>query len=563
MVSLSSPESGSSPISVAARGPTASSGSLLGDLVSAARLAGGLPRFFRRPAPAAEAQATIRQRLERRRATFLELMRRAIFARPGSPYERLLRMAGCELGDLVGLVEREGVEGALGVLYRAGVFLRVEEAKGRQPVVRGGERFTVRPGDLRNPLLATHFRMHTGGSGGAPATIPIDLATIRDRAVNRRILLQARGGLDATYVEWGVPGSQTLFTVLEYACAGLPVRHWLLKVDPASPELHAAYRWSLRLTQWASLVAGRPLARPEHVPPDRAIDVARRMAAIIRAGDTVWYNGTVSGAVAIATAALEAGVDLRGARFAAGSEAMTEARQAAIRRAGVSVVVGYGTTETSRIGYGCLHEAAVNDVHVLGDLNAVIQPGPARAGDADPPLPPRALLLTPVSLTAPLVALNLSLGDQGWLDEHDCGCPYRGIGWTTRLRAIESFEKLKAAGMTFLDTDVIRILEADLPARFGGGPTDYQLVEEEQIDGRTRVLLVVHPRVGDAEPAAIAAWFLDRLGQGSGAERIMAMTWKRSDTLAAVRGMPRATAAGKILPVIRKSSHVATGRPAG
>ena len=78
-----------------------------------------------------------------------------------------------------------------------------------------------------------------------------------------------------------------------------------------------------------------------------------------------------------------------------------------------------------------------------------------------------------------MVALNLSLGDQGWLDEQDCGCPYRGIGWTTRFRAIESFEKLKAAGMTFLDTDVIRILEADLPARFGGGPTDYQLVEEE------------------------------------------------------------------------------------
>ena len=165
-------------------------------------------------------------------------------------------MAGCEWSDLVRLVQRDGVEGALGALYRAGVFLRVDEAKGRQPVVRGAERFTVRPGDLHNPLLATHFRMHTGGSGGAPATIPIDVATVRDRAINRQILLEARGGIDATYVEWGVPGSQTLFTVIEYACAGLPVRHWLLKVDPASPELHAAYRWSLRLTRWASLARG-------------------------------------------------------------------------------------------------------------------------------------------------------------------------------------------------------------------------------------------------------------------------------------------------------------------
>jgi hypothetical protein len=45
---------------------------------------------------------------------------------------------------------------------------------------------------------------------------------------------------------------------------------------------------------------------------------------------------------------------------------MTAARQkAAVRRAGVSVVVGFGTTETSRIGYGCLDEGAVNNVYVL------------------------------------------------------------------------------------------------------------------------------------------------------------------------------------------------------
>ena len=164
-------------------------------------------------------------------------------------------------------------------------------------------------------------------------------------------------------------------------------------MDPASPELHAAYRWSLRLTHWASLIAGRPLARPEHVPPDRAVDVARRMAAITRDGGRVWHNGVVSGAVAIAAAALESGLDLRGARFSVGSEPMTEARQAVIRRAGVSVAVGYGTTETSRIGYGCLDERAVNDVHVLGDLNAIIQPGqvgPTSPSDVGPPLPPRA-----------------------------------------------------------------------------------------------------------------------------------------------------------------------------
>jgi hypothetical protein len=527
-----------------------------GDLVSAARLFSSLPTFLRRPEPAAGAPATIRHRLAERESIFLDLVDRAIYARSESPYAQLLRWAGCERGDLARMVRQDGIETSLEALYRVGVFLRADEAKGRQPVVRGGRRFTIRPGELHNPLLTTHFLMHTGGSGGAPATIPIDLATIRDRAVNRHVLLEARGGVGATYVEWGVPGSQTLFTVLEYACAGMPVRHWLLKVDPASPSLHAAYRWSFRLTRAAGLVAGRPLARPEHVPLDQALVVARRIAGILRTGQKAWYNGTVSSGVAIVAAAQDAGLDLRGALFSIGSEPMTEARLAVIRGAGVSVVVGFGTTETSRIGYGCLDGRTVNEVHVLGDLNAVIQPGPSGgtpAGDPGPGLPPRALLLTSVSPTAPLVVLNLSLGDRGHLGRRDCGCPYERIGWTTHLRDVESFEKLKAGGMTFLDTDVVRILEADLPARFGGSPTDYQLVEEEDVDGRPRVVLVVRPEVGALDPARVAAWFLDRLGRGSGAERVMALTWQRSGILEVARRAPQVTDAGKILPVLRRT----------
>jgi hypothetical protein len=57
------------------------------------------------------------------------------------------------------------------------------------------------------------------------------------------------------------------------------------------------------------------------------------------------------------------------------------------------------------------------------------------------------------------------------------------LGWTTHLRDIRSQEKLTAGGMTFLDTDLIRVLEEVLPARFGGAPTDYQLVEEEAEEG--------------------------------------------------------------------------------
>ena len=117
--------------------------------------------------------------------------------------------------------------------------------------------------------------------------------------------------------------------------------------------------------------------------------------------------------------------------------------------------------------------------------------------------------------------------------------------------------------MTFLDTDVIRILEADLPARFGGGPTDYQLLEEDDAHGRTRVVLVVRPEVGPLDPGAVAAWFLERLGQGSGAERIMALTWQQSGILEVVRRAPEITAAGKILPVLRAAGRRMRGKWSG
>ena len=58
-------------------------------------------------------------------------------------------------------------------------------------------------------------------------------------------------------------------------------------------------------------------------------------------------------------------------------------------------------------------------------------------------------------------------------------------------------------------------------ARFGGGPTDYQLVEEETAEGLPRVRILVHPAVGALDVAAVAATFLDALARGSPTERVM------------------------------------------
>jgi hypothetical protein len=59
-----------------------------------------------------------------------------------------------------------------------------------------------------------------------------------------------------------------------------------------------------------------------------------------------------------------------------------------------------------------------------------------------------------------------------------------------------------------------------LAARFGGGPTHYQLVEEQAPDGRPRLRLLVDPAVGPVDPEAVAAAFLRAVGPGTGIERI-------------------------------------------
>src|SRR5947208_15981190 len=109
----------------------------LADAAVAARLLWGIPPLLRHQISPQEARATVARRLARREADFLALARRTIYANPGSPYRRLLEVAGCEAGDLERLARQEGLEGALRALFRQGVYLTVDEFKGRRPAVRG------------------------------------------------------------------------------------------------------------------------------------------------------------------------------------------------------------------------------------------------------------------------------------------------------------------------------------------------------------------------------------------------------------------------------------------
>jgi hypothetical protein len=246
----------------------------------------------------------------------------------------------------------------------------------------------------------------------------------------------------------------------------------------------------------------------------------------------------------LSRAAFDAGVDLHGAHFTLVGEPITEACLAVIRQSGATALPRYATIECGAVGLGCLAPGTPDDTHLLHDLHALIQPGQ----DGEPHgLPPLALFISSLRPTAPFILLNVSMGDQAVMTRRACGCPLERLGWATHLHTIRSYEKLTSGGMTFLDSDVIRVLEEILPGHFGGAPTDYQLVEDEAEDGRPRLRLLVHPGVGPLDPIKVADAFLAAIGAGTGAERIMGLLWRDADLLRVERLAPRTTASGKIL----------------
>ena len=524
------------------------------------RLLAALPGFLRRSITRDQAAAVLRQRLERREAAFLTLVGRTIFANPGSPYRDLLRLAGCEAGDLAELVRSEGVEGALHRLYQEGVYLTVEEFKGRRPVIRGSASWHVDPQRFIDPALVRHLLGSSGGSRGAPVPVPVSLATVWSDAVDRLMIFDALGGLDWRQAHWGIPGGFALVYFLECAAFGARCTSWFSQVDPATPSLHSRYRWSGRVMWVAGRLAGVPQPLPRYAPTDDPWPIVEWMLDVQKNGATPHLFTYASSAVRLCQRAAAAGIALNGLKITLGGEPITQARLAFVEGSGAAVFKSFGSRECNAIGQGCLDPIAADDFHVLQDRLAIVQPGVSGATDE---LPPAALLLTSLLPTAPITLLNVCLGDQAEFVSRSCGCPLERLGWTMHLHTVRSYQKLTAAGMNFLDVDLIRVLEQVLPARFGGSPTDYQLVEDEQADGRSSLRLLIDPAVGPLEVNEVVDAFLTTLGSHSPAERLMELHWRGEALVQVERRKPHATSLGKIQHLHQSRAALPAARPQG
>lgn len=224
-------------------------------------------------------------------------------------------------------------------------------------------------------------------------------------------------------------------------------------------------------------------------------------------------------------------------------EPITPTRMATVKKSHADALPSMGCVELGHVGYGCLNPETADDMHLQKDLYAAIQPG-QQSGSI--PLHPNTLLFSSLRKATPLILLNFSNGDLAVLKQRSCGCPLGRLGLDTHYSFTRSIEKLTSGGMAFLDTDIMQILEQKLPKKFGGGPTDYQLREDETPGGNPQLCLVVHPRLGSLDEAALKAFFLEKIGSGSGAEKLTSMIWRDSDMLRIERCAPSITATGKI-----------------
>jgi hypothetical protein len=114
---------------------------------------------------------------------------------------------------------------------------------------------------------------------------------------------------------------------------------------------------------------------------------------------------------------------------------------------------------------------------------------------------------------------------------------------TRQLDNIFSYGKLTGGGVTLLSGGLLSILEQSLPARFGGVPSDYQIVECEG-PAQTEIQLRAHPRLGGSEEE-IKRFFLGelkRLWGGGPAGGI----WTQMGAIRVVLGEPYAMGGGKV-----------------
>jgi hypothetical protein len=505
--------------------------------------------FLRERITPSLAENEIKAALDRREEHFLRRVDAEVFRVEHSPYRPLFESAGCTYSDLASSVRRIGLEKTLTQLARGGVYLTSDEFKGKKPVVRGHRTFRVTPEDFLPRDLRSDFFTMSSGTRNRPVRSFITLEWLAVRALSMALWFETHGLLGRAHAIYDgiLPSGGGTNNVLIYARMGIPVERWFTRRGSVDSWVLRQY-YSLTTRAIVRTVSrfGPGPVRLEPVDVREISRIVRWIQEVNRRGAPCCIAATASNAARIARTAGELGASLEGTKFIAVGEPFTDAKRAVIARAGASATPRFAYGGGVPAGLGCADPRETDDHHVNEHL-LVLQAHPDRLSADGPPIFP--LLCTTVHPTAPRLLINVQSGDYGTLVRRSCGCALGRVGLTLHVSTIRSFEKLTSEGMNYYVVDLYHILEKTLPSEFGGGPGDYQLVEEEDHQGQTRLTLRVAPSVGPVDEGSLLSRVRTEVARGSRGNRFMEAVWRGAGTFQVTREVPHSSHRGKILPL--------------
>jgi hypothetical protein len=434
------------------------------------------------------------------------------------------------------MVEADGVEGTLECLHRAGVYVTYAEFKGRSVAVRGSRSFRFHASDFDNPLVRGEYISSSGGSGGRPTRIKMDLQFLAQMAPHWAVWFDIHGVL-----------RQPLVFVHPIYPAAMSHHLMALKFGNRAVKWFATSNGDTRGYRLATdclhgitrMIAKLPVPDPDARPGRIAAYLSRQAGAGRRPG----VNVAPSMATRISIAARELNLPLGAVTFLLGAEPLTQARKHSIELSGARATVTYGFSEGGNVGNQCDCPVTPDDIHISLDTYAAIQ----ERTDADSDEKIFPLFLTTFRSASPQVLLNTEVGDAGVLETRACGCRFDRLGYVQHIHTIRSVRKLTGEGVTFHDADVVNALDA-LALQFGGGSADFQILEEQSAAGLARYSLVVSPRLGALDEVALVDHFLTQLGKLRPVNGFMVKQWAQLGQVRVQRREPALGPRGKVAP---------------
>jgi hypothetical protein len=487
---------------------------------------------------------TVLGQMANRERQFLETARKVIFADTDHPYSRMFRLAGCSYEDLDRGVVRDGLESTLASLHQAGVYLTHDEFKGKKPIVRSGQVIPSTHASFLNPLVSGFFESRSGGSRSSGTITQQSLQNKLYRECYHHFLdlefdlghRALAGVMPILPAAWGLGQS------IEVARSGSCFERWFAIGGTTRNSGH--YRAVTKSMVILARLMRADVPFPIYIKPNDFTQVAEWIARRKTEGALCWIHGLVSLCTRVAAAAVEKGFDIGGTIFNVGGEALTEAKRQVFTSAGTEVFPNYYIHELGQIGQACRSMSKGNCVHIMRDAVAVIshrRAAPLTDHEVN------SLLFTSLLPSAARVLINVEMDDAGVLGPARCDCTYQRAGFVDQVSEIYSFGKLTGQGITLIGGDVVRILEEILPQRFGGGPGDYQLVEEEAAH-QTQIILRVSPRVGNSSLENIREGFLEEIRKLFGGS-LTYRRWQHTGAVKVIISEPCLTPAGKVLPL--------------